>query len=829
MNKVEQKPYKLFLNMIVGDFEPLDMLKRAIDSVNDYVDGAYITVTYKDKEPITSPLVRYLKSKGYHVSYFKWIGDFSAARNFAMNQVPKSPNHYLLWIDVDDVLLKGENISLVMKDMHDLHQASIFFNYLYLVEFDKDGSIREVLVEHKRERIVRHDDTFKWIGMLHEVLIEQRQENITKYFRPECTILHMSTETRSDVNIHRNVKILEAAVAKEERKDPRTIIYLAKAYFDLAKDEKQTKEQRKIYTDLALMLFKEYLEGDGDPGDARYREGSGWKEERSTAWEYVSELFRWHNKFDQALEAINKAIDEAPQFPMYYIDKAVIYVSQKDIAKAKHWLKIATTIPEPDTTIITTPRDLKAKALEVDYHISLTEMNLPKTKQDLQLLLEIFPDQPDYLSRLKTVEEMETSNKAAQSIIFLGKYLEDRKENMKLPFLVKSIPEDLQLEKFASEMKHKFLPEKVWKDNEITILCGPGWEEWTPKNIETGLGGSEEAVVHMSKELTKLGYKVTVYANPMGGAGIYDGVEYKQWYDLNVKDNFNILILWRSIGFVDVNPKSKFTLLWLHDVPNNTEFTEDRMKKINKIAVLSEYHKSLLKMQLKDGSFDSIPENKILLTRNGISLVEPIPDWKGDPHKCIYASSLDRGLVYLLKNWKKVRDEVPDATLDIYYGFNIFDKIFANNPGRQEWKGKVLEMMKQPGITYHGRVGHKALEEAYAKSGIWVYPTDFTEISCIVAMKAQALGAVPVVTNFSALKETVRNGAKVDKNIASDEGQEEYVKALVNMLKDEEQQKDIRLSMIPWAREFFPWSKVSEDWNNLFKSTITINIKEASK
>jgi len=810
-------PYKIFFNMIVKDDEPLEMVERSIDSIKKYVDDIYITVTYDKDKPYNSSLVKYLKDQKYHVSFFKWVDDFSVARNYAMEQVPKDPSHFIYWHDADDVLMNPDKLHLIATDMYNQKQASAFFTYLYLVELDEENNIREVLVEHKRERLIRHDDTFKWIGMLHEVLIEQRQENVTKYFRPECTVLHLSTETRTDINILRNVRILEVAIKKQERKDPRTIIYLAKAYFDLAKDVRK-KDKHKIYRELAMILFKEYLEGDANPGDPSYREGSGWREERSTAWEYVSELLRWSGNINEAIEAIDHALNEAPQFPMYYIDKAALYVLKKDIAKAKIWLMLATNIPEPETTIISTPRDLKSKALEVDYHISLIEMNLAKTKQDLQLLLKMFPKQPDYEHRLKVIENMEKLNKTSQSIIYLGKYLEDQKEDLKLPYLVKAIPKELQVEKFASEMRHRFLPAKIWEKNEVAILCGPGWETWTPDSMKTGLGGSEEAVVHMGEQLTKFGYKVTVYANPMEKEGLYNGVEYKQWYDMNPKDVFNILILWRSIGFVDVSPKAKFIMLWMHDIPNNPDFTEERVGRLNKIAVLSEYHKSLLRMQLDNGTFIPIPENKIFLTANGIDLIPPINKWKGDTKKMIYCSSPDRGLVYLLRNWPIIKEKVPDATLDIYYGFDIFDRIFANNPGRQEWKHKVLAMTKQSGITYHGRVGHKELQDAFGKSGAWAYPTDFGEISCINAMKAQALGAIPVVTNFAALQETVRNGMKVDVDITTEEGQKEYVTALVKMLKHPKHQQEIRASMMPWAREKFQWEDIAKDWDDLFKN-----------
>lgn len=815
MDKI--KP-NIFLNMILADSESPELVQRALESVKNYVDDIYITVTSKETTNQSSPLVQLLNTYGAHVNHFQWVDDFAVARNFAMEATPKGKNNFIIWMDADDVWKGAENIRPIAEDMITYNQAAVFLDYLYMVDLDEKGDIREVIIEHKRERIIRNDDTFKWIGSLHEILIEQRQENIQKVFRKESSVVHLSNQDRVSSNLERNVRILEAQARRENHKDPRTVIYLAKAYFD--KSKTCPPKERKINIDLALTLFKEYLEGEGSPESPDYKEGSGWPEERSTAWSYVSEIFRMLGKVDLAVEAIQYAIREAPEFPNYYIDLCALYIMKKDMKKAKHWLKIATSVDMPETTIITLPRDLKAKALECDYHIMLAEGKLELAVRDLEMLVDIFPGNREFEERLESVKKMNEANKTAQSIVYVAKYLEKQNQAHKVENLVRAIPDDLLTEKFASEMAHQYLPKRVWADNEIAILCGPGWETWTPDSVKTGVGGSEEAVIRMSQELTKLGWHVTVYANPGDKAGDFDGVEYKMWWDINQKDEFNVLILWRQIGFADFKPNAKFILLWLHDVPNNPDFTEERIGRIDKIAVLSSYHKSLLRMQKEDATFVEIPDSKIIVTGNGIQDFSEFKEWKGDYHRMIYSSSPDRGLVYLLTNWKKIIEAVPDAKLDVYYGFAIFDQMFATNPGRMKWKQTMMDLMEQPGITYHGRVGHDELAKAFNQSGLWLYPTNFQEISCISAMKAQALGAIPIVTNFAALKETVKNGIKVDRDIVTEEGQEEYVKTVIDMLQHPEKQDEMRQGMMEWAREYFSWKKIGEDWNGLFKNSL---------
>lgn len=136
------------------------------------------------------------------------------------------------------------------------------------------------------------------------------------------------------------------------------------------------------------------------------------------------------------------------------------------------------------------------------------------------------------------------------------------------------------------------------------------------------------------------------------------------------------------------------------------------------------------------------------------------------------------------------------------------------------WKEKVVEMTKQKGVFDHGRIGHEQLKEEFLKSGIWAYPTDFTEISCINAMKAQAYGAIPVVTNFAALKETVKNGIKVDVDIQTQEGQKTYINELVKLLNDPKKQEEMREPMMKYARENFGWDKVAKKWNDLFQTEV---------
>jgi len=184
-------------------------------------------------------------------------------------------------------------------------------------------------------------------------------------------------------------------------------------------------------------------------------------------------------------------------------------------------------------------------------------------------------------------------------------------------------------------------------------------------------------------------------------------------------------------------------------------------------------------------------------------------------HKLIWASSYDRGLMHLLKMWPKVIEKYPDATLDIYYGWNLFLTAFRTNPERMNWKERMDKQMEQKGITNHGRVGQPELKKARLECGIWAYPTDFSEINCITALEMQRESCVPCVINKAALKETVGSGVRVEGDIFDPEVQDEYLKQLLLLMGDEKRWKAEQAKGREFAKSY-SWPIIAKQWAKLF-------------
>lgn len=182
------------------------------------------------------------------------------------------------------------------------------------------------------------------------------------------------------------------------------------------------------------------------------------------------------------------------------------------------------------------------------------------------------------------------------------------------------------------------------------------------------------------------------------------------------------------------------------------------------------------------------------------------------PFSVGYFSSYDRGLSTLLDLWPQIKEQVPEVTLDIYYGWNIYDKAFAGNPDGMRWKWQMIRKIHDlEGVSEHGRVDHITLAQKMKEIQVWAYPTEFTEIHCITALKAQEAGCLPVTTGVAALKETVVNHqytVEGDDIYQNEELQKKFVDSLVKALKDVNE-KEIPIEKVPNRY----WSEVATVWD----------------
>lgn len=180
-------------------------------------------------------------------------------------------------------------------------------------------------------------------------------------------------------------------------------------------------------------------------------------------------------------------------------------------------------------------------------------------------------------------------------------------------------------------------------------------------------------------------------------------------------------------------------------------------------------------------------------------------------HKLFYGSSYDRGLDILLKLWPRILEKHPDTTLDICYGWDLFILGYRDNPERMAWMERMNTLMKQKGITHHGRLGKRELTKVRKSCGIWVYPTYFAEINCITALECQHDGLVPVTINDFALSETVGSGYKISGDIYEKEVQEEFLAKLLEVMEDEEKYEEESKKAVTFSQGY-SWDNIAKQW-----------------
>lgn len=352
----------------------------------------------------------------------------------------------------------------------------------------------------------------------------------------------------------------------------------------------------------------------------------------------------------------------------------------------------------------------------------------------------------------------------------------------------------------------------------IFIYCGASIDDWSPKSVQKGVGGSEEMVIYLAEELAKAGDEITVWNNCGDDEGDYDGVRYKNYEE--AKGECDVLVVWRTPQMLinqckSIQAKKKY--LWLHDTVGQDEVLPF-IYLFDKIMVLSPFHRNL---------YPKIDDKHFFMTRNAIRLnYFENKSLERNPYRIVYGSSYDRGLKEVLENWSYIKSKVPEAELHIFYGWETWEKIAEQ---RKDKKFKFLKeymehLMDQEGITHLGRISHERVAEEFLQAGVWGYPSWWPETSNLTAMKAQIGGAIPVVVPSGATQDTVMFGYKTPWPNKYNPGTEVPIEVIdlwceqiISVLRDVKTQEALRKVMMPRARVIFGFEELAKSWRKEFE------------
>lgn len=740
-------------------------LDRCLSSVAGFVDE--IVVTQAGKAP-SDEVAKVAKKHNAKLDFFEWCDDFAAARNHSFKQ---ATGDWVLWLDADDVLVGGEKLRKYVALAEE--RGVDGYAFLYHYGYDQNGNLTE---KHWKTQLIKNDGHCHWVGAIHEDLIQKRHAQW--YSVNDVYRVHKSTRDENASHFERNLRILEKERTNNPE-EPRNYFYLARTYLGLGRFED------------TLTAVSEYLKR------------SGWDQERYEARLIAGEAHTKLGDTEGALAAYQAAILEYESAPDAYIYKARVYISEENWKDALTCLEIAGSL-QGKGAVVENPtllkRDLPSLAALCCIHLK----RFSEAKKLAAVALQA-GNSPEGKQLLQTASKLAEWEDVTAQYVKLGTYLHTNGQEPELRALLNSVPRDIADDPRIMRLYYSAFEPTEWPEKSVAIYCGQTVEPWDGNSAKHGgIGGSETAVIELSKRLVKQGYKVVVYNwcdAPPEGTEI-DGVLYKNFWQIDRRDKFNVLWLWRVPAFLDADWDAKQLIVDMHDTMTPEEWTAKRIEKVDRIFVKSAYHRSL---------YPQVPDEKFVIVGNGIDLARFKAKKDKQPHRFVYTSTPNRGLEHVLDVWPDIRARIPDAELHVYYGWNTFHESHKHEPVMMEWMKTMQRKMEQPGIVNHGRVGQTELANDLLASTLWLYPTEFPEIHCITALEMQAAGVYPITTGFAALAETQQSGVKLPGNPKDPKWREKFVSEVVFAAENPEMlKKDITK-----GREFAKacsWDNVADVW-----------------
>lgn len=276
----------------------------------------------------------------------------------------------------------------------------------------------------------------------------------------------------------------------------------------------------------------------------------------------------------------------------------------------------------------------------------------------------------------------------------------------------------------------------------ITLLTNEVRSAWDPRQVRgQGLGGSEEAVTLWAEACARRGYTVDAYASLSASVGTHNGVCWRRREEFRIGEARDVLVTWkeRSPWLIGASA-ARVCIHWSSDVETPQQWVRRAVGGLDAFVCLSAAHARAC----------AWVGERLRIVPHGVG--EEFLGALGEPPKAsraIYCASPDRGLDFVLRHWARIQ-----ATLGV-------DELAVTYPFPFAPSAPVLGVTFLPGLPV------QQWESLLASCRYWIHPVHgphgpvpASELFCLNAVKAQALGVMPVVpeamVRASGLGDTVR-------------------------------------------------------------------------
>lgn len=293
------------LCMIVKNEE--STLELCLNSVKNIVDEIIIVDTGSTDK--TKEIARKFTDKIYN---FKWVDDFSAARNYSF---AKANMEYIMWLDADDVILHRDRIKF--RELKNTLDPSVDIVMMkYNVGFDTNGN---VTFSYFRERLLKRSGNFRWYEPVHEYL--QLKGNII------CADISVTHKKVHASVAGRNLAIYEKILSQGKELTPRSLYYFAR----------ELKDNGRY--DEAIEYFNRFLDSE-----------KGWIEDNINACLELARCYSVKADSKNSLKAMLRSFEYDTPRAEICCEIGYYYKAQEDYDKAIFWFELATRLKKPENS-----------------------------------------------------------------------------------------------------------------------------------------------------------------------------------------------------------------------------------------------------------------------------------------------------------------------------------------------------------------------------------------------------------------------------------------------------------------------------------------------
>lgn len=344
---------------------------------------------------------------------------------------------------------------------------------------------------------------------------------------------------------------------------------------------------------------------------------------------------------------------------------------------------------------------------------------------------------------------------------------------------------------------------------DVLFVVDGNWSAWTGADIERkGLGGSETWAVEVATTWKRLhpDHSVVFLCN-CTSAAVYKGVEFlpiARYESLLATHTVSTCLVSRFSHYLfaplHVQGQCERVVLYLHDLgPTGNLLPLDA--KLTHVFCLTPWHQQLFQRNFPAHA------SRTHALGYGIDSTLWTPG-KKVKHSFIYSSFPDRGLVHLLRMWPRIRQVLPDATLQVYCNLQHEHVRRVNGP----MMALIDQLLEEPGwcdgVVVHGWVSKPTLAAAFATAEYWLYPNVFDETFCLTALEAVSSGVIGIAPPKAALQHMPLYFVHGDAS--TQEWQTSALNAVIRLVQHDEQRERLVQQGLRFARER-SWQRQTEE------------------